>query len=497
MNAPTHATSPPTSNPDSLAPAPTSRLGLFAAILLLLNLQLDGFRLSHDPLRNQLLLLPITALFCVLLLALLFPRLRCLRPLTRATQRVSPATAHTLLLIFLAGAAALFVKSARFYAAFGYRLHPLATALVFAIPFTALAILRYSPRKASAQTLFPTILLAFIAISTLSISSFPLNPQRSDMLPLLDAANYSLAAGANPYHRYTLPSGTVFLTYLPATLLAYLPATRLYLDLRLINLACDLALALLLYRSLARPHRPAGAILLGLWLLSPYLLYRHDLYTPPHWLALIAALLLLHRRRVRAAALLFGLSIAMSQFSWVLFPFFLLHLWQSRRHRSPSRTVLGANDQRTPESELYPTRPSRTVLAAAAIALATAAVITLPFFLWSPHALLFGVLSHWHNTQVSTRPINLAFFAARLIGTAHLQLLQAITLLGLFTGYTLTRGCRTLSGCLQAMSLALAAFILLNVLIWGYFFLLLELLLLLYVFSSEGWLEPEGSASLP
>jgi hypothetical protein len=39
------------------------------------------------------------------------------------------------------------------------------------------------------------------------------------------------------------------------------------------------------------------------------------------------------------------------------------------------------------------------------------------------------------------------------------------------------------------MSLALACFIMLNILVWGYFFLLLEVMLLLYIISANGWLK--------
>ena len=292
------------------------------------------------------------------------------------------------------------------------------------------------------------------------------------MLPLLLAANRSLLTGTDPYHLYTFPTEAIFLTYLPGTLLAYLPATLLHVDPRLLNLLFVLALALILLRAIARPHRYAFAVLLGLWLLSPYLLYRHELYTEPHWLATIAALLLLARGRLIWPAVLFGLGVSLSQFSWVLFPFFLLFLRE--RHGI------------------------RATLLAAGTALATAAAIILPFLLWAPHAFVFGVLSHWGNTLVSARPINLSFWTGTLVGPHHLQLVQAILLAALLVASAATHACRTFPGLLRSMALALSVFILWNILVWGYFFLLLELLLLLYVAAANNWLSvpPQSSPRL-
>ncbi len=239
--------------------------------------------------------------------------------------------------------------------------------------------------------------------------------------------------------------------------------TLLHIDPRLLNLLFVLALALILLRNIARPHRPTFAALLSLWLLSPYLLYRHELYTEPHWLATVAALLLLARGRLTWAVILFGVGISLSQFSWVLFPFFLLFLHE--RHGI------------------------RAALFGALTALATAAVVTLPFLLWAPHPFVFGVLSHWGNTLVSARPVNLSFWTATLVGPHHLQLVQALLLAVVFLASAATHSCRTFSGLLRSMAIALTVFILWNILVWGYFFLLLELLLLLYLAAANNWLS--------
>ncbi len=452
-------------------PAPLSssatgaRIGGFLLLLVFLNAQRDGFLGAQASLRAQLLLLPVTALFCALLLWVLFASPAANSLPDRLTRSLAaPRVLNTSLVLFLALSLALFVESARFYAAFGYQLHPAAVTLVFAAAIAAILLALRRPAPTRANTLFAAVLLSHLAVAALSVWSFPLNIRRSDMLPLLQAAHHSLLSGADPYHLYRFPSEVVYLTYLPGTLLAYLPATLLHVDPRLLNLVFVAMLAVLLFRSLLPAHRLHGTALLGLWLLSPYLLYRHELYTEPHWLTLAASLLLLQRRCVARSALLFGLGIALSQFSWVLFPFFLLYLWQ---HTAPRAAVL-----------------------AACIATASAAVLTLPFFLWSPHAFLFGVLSHWQNGGVNARPVNLSVVTALLLGASHLQLVQAALLAGILLWYALTRRSATFTGCLQAMSLVLAVFLLFNILVWGYFFLLLELLLLLSLFASEGWLRP-------
>ncbi len=455
-------------------PAPLSssalsgRIGGFLLVLLFLNAQRDGFLGAQASLRAQLLLLPVTALFCALLLWSLFASPAHDGPAVRlARSLAAPRVLSTGLVAFLVLSLALFVKSARYYAVFGYQLHPAATTLVFGGAFAALLLALRSPSHTRAPGLFAAVLLSHLAVAALSIWSFPLKVQRSDMLPLLQAAHHSLLSGADPYHLYRFPSEVVYLTYLPGTLLAYLPATLLHVDPRVLNLIFVAALALLLYQALLPAHRLTGTVLLGLWLLSPYLLYRHEIYTEPHWLTLAASLLLLHRGRIAWPALLFGVSIAISQFSWILFPFFLLFLWQ---HLTPRAAVL-----------------------AACLATVAAAVLTLPFLLWSPHAFLFGVLSHWQNGGVNARPVNLSVLTALLVGAQHLELIQAVLLAGLLLWCALTRRCATFAGCLQTMSLALAVFILFNILIWGYFFLLLELLLLLSLFASEGWLQPPSA----
>lgn len=446
----------------------TLRTALFLLLLLFLNLQSDGFRLAVDPRHDELLLVPFTVLFCVLLAALLWPRGEHTH--LRLARLNSSRTLLAIALATLAPSFGMLVASAHHYAAFRYRLALWPTLLVFAGSALLLALnfRRPSPSEKPGR-LLTSVLIASFALQLLSLWSFPLDLRRSDMLPLLAAAGRTLHSGMDPYHLYTFRTETVLLTYLPGTLLAYLPATLLHLDLRLTNLFCLALLALLIACAAAPAHRRQLTALLAIWLFSPYLLYRHEIYTPPHWLALTAGILLLRQRRHIPSAILFGLSIAISQFSWILFPFVLLYLFE--RHRT------------------------RVALVYAAVALLTAIAVILPFFVWSPHAFTFGVLSHWQQQTVSARPVNLSFWLATLLSPRALQPAQMLVLTAIFLVSAARHTCRNFTGLLRTLAVALTAFILLNILVWGYFFLLLELVLLLFVAAANGWLRAPVEAA--
>ena len=444
------------------------RVAAFILLLAFLNLQGDGFRLARGQRLDQLLLLPFTAIFCALLLTLLFRPLRLpFRTAALLQASALPRTLCWLTLVALVSSMSLFFAEARYYQRFGYRLHLLAALAVFAAALLLVASNLGDRHPPSASRILLTTVSAYAAISALSFWSFPIAVDRSDMLPLLAQAGRELLSGADPYRLYSFPHETVFLTYLPGTLLSYLPAVFLHIDLRSINLVCTAALAALLAWSAKPAKRAQAAALVGLWLLSPYLLYRHEIYTAPHWLVTVAALLLVGRRRVSAGALLFGVSVALSQFSWVLLPFLLLFLWQR----------FG----------------SLTALRSACLVALPALALPLPFVLPSPHAFFFGVLGHWQHQAVSARPVNLSYWIAAITGPERLLWVQLATLAAMFLYLARGKRCATFPACLRAMALALSAFLCLNLLVWGYFFLLLELLLLLYVLASNGVLAEEPS----
>lgn len=441
-----------------------TRTGIYTLLLFFLSCQADGFRLSHNQVHQQLLLIPFTLLFCGGMLWLLLPQLRYVGKwrllLEKSAARVGGLPAIT---VFLTLSSALFVYQSHYYVAAGYRLHPIATLVVFGCALAGVCSSFWVKGRSAGGYLFAAVLIAYIGVYLLSIWSFPNSVQRSDMLPLLSEAGKTLLKGHNPYRLYTFPTESVFLTYLPGTLLAFIPAVLLHIDLRFINIVYVVTLAVLIYRSAAIQYRREVASLIGIFLLSPYMLYRHEIYTQPHWLSLVACFLLLQRRRFLWAAVVFGVSAALSQFSWILFPFFLLFIFRQK----------GFN---------------RAILSAAVVLLAFGVIVG-PFIAWSPEAFLYGVLTHWQNNAVNARPINFSYWAAALVGAQHLELVQFLILAAIFIRCAVTRSCRTLPQCLRWMAVSFTGFIMLNILVWGYFFLLLEVILLLYLLSTNGWLQ--------
>jgi uncharacterized membrane protein len=368
------------------------------------------------------------------------------------------------MIVFLALSGVLFVISSRYYAAMGYRLHPLATAAVFGCSLAGVGVGFWRKWK-SGDYLIWAVIAAYVAIYLLSIWSFPNSVQRSDMLPLLSEAGKVLLSGHDPYRLYTFPTETVVLTYLPGTLLAFIPAVLVHIDLRFLNIIYVVVLAVLIYRASALQYRREVAALIGLFLLSPYVQYRHEIYTQPHWLSIVACLLLAQRGKFSWAAAIFGVSIGLSQFSWILFPFFLLFIFQRRGYRCAIYT--------------------------GAVAVLVAVVITSFFVAWSPQAFFYDVLSHWQNIAISARPVNFSYWVGAVVGPRNLQVVQFCVLAGMFFYCVATRSCSTLTQCLRWMAISLVCFIMLNILIWGYFFLLLAVILLLYTISANGWLKDE------
>jgi hypothetical protein len=447
------------------------RVGVFTLLLLFLSLQADGFRLSHNQNDQQALLVPFTLIFCALLFWLLSPRVAGTGRLHPLFERSSvPHGSLVAIMGFLILSAALFVYSSHYFAAFGYRLHPVAVAGVFGCSLIVVGASFWQGWKPAGDYLFAAVILAYVGVYLLSIWSFPNSVGRSDMLPILSEAGKVLLGGHDPYRFYVFPIERVFLTYLPGTLLAFIPAVWLHIDLRFLNILYVVVLGILIYRAVAIQYRREVAALLGLFLLSPYVLYRHEIYTQPHWLSIVACLLLAQQRRFLWAAAIFGVSAALSQFSWILFPFFLLFIFRQRGYRC--------------------------AVFSGAIALLVATVISGPFIVWSPYAFFYGVLAHWQNMPVNARPVNFSYWTVSLVGARHLQVVQFLALAGLFIYCVVTQSCRTLTQCLRWMAICLVAFIMLNILVWGYFFLLLEVILLLYVMSANGWFKAPEQAEL-
>lgn len=451
-------------------PLAAGRVLGFALLLLCLSIQRDGFTMGVPGPRQQALL------FVGALLALAAVQAVCTDPIAALGRLVARWSLWRVALAIAAASEAasgvLFWLAARHFASIGYRWLPLPGLLVFVGMTCLLLFAALRKKPVSAGFVIASVMLSVTAVFALTIHSFPLLPQRSDMLPLIAAADHVFLQAHDPYRFYALASGSVFLTYLPGTWLAYLPASALGLDLRWISLACYLALILAVWLSVRPGFRRECAGLLGIFFCSPYLQYRHEIYTGPFWLCLAIGLLLMIRGRPKTSGVFLGLSVAMYQFAWVLFPFWYLY-WQQRTGWK--------------KALIPPT-----------IALAVAALIICPFLLVSPSSMVFGVLGHWKASPVVARVVNLSYWTARAVGVRHLTWVQGIILEALSLFCWWRKACRTAAGCFHWMAVGLLIFVLLNFLVWGYFFLTVALLLLFYVLAANGWLaeaSPDQRAS--
>jgi uncharacterized membrane protein len=241
---------------------------------------------------------------------------------------------------------------------------------------------------------------------------------------------------------YSLPH-LVPLTYLPAMWLAYVPAVLLHFDLRWIHVCAIVASIWILYA--ASDHKELAASLGGVFLLVPYLLYRHEIYLGILWLALSLVYFFGNRRRPIMAAIFIGVAAATSQFAWVVAPFYFLALFRKSGWKRLSAGV--------------------------ALAVLSFAIIVLPFVIQRPVNFYEGVFAHWSYTFNATT-LNLSYFLTRAFSLPALKYFQAIaTAIAMFFAVKTRRE-------YAWMTFALLFFILLNPVIWVYFYLTVFLLML-------------------
>lgn len=166
---------------------------------------------------------------------------------------------------------------------------------------------------------------AMAVLKVFPILYFPLVPERSDMLPFIQAAGGALLNGEGMYRYFVLENGALMPNVrLPGIVAAYLPAVAWKLDLRWMNLVYEiLALGLIgmMGRSLAGVRSRFGvAGLVGLFSLIPYWHVRHELYEPPFWLALVVFFWALSRQGWWKAAAVWGVLIGTHQWAWMWSP---------------------------------------------------------------------------------------------------------------------------------------------------------------------------------
>ena len=294
------------------------RTSLFLVSLLIITLVMDGLPQVASAFVMQVVLLPLTIVF----LAGLFYFLHGDQSRTLLTELVRLSSPQGLLraigaleLCFIV----LFLYETHYYSALGYRLLRLPTLLTFSAVLLALTAVVQRPTRTSPWTKFAVFAGAYTSASILAIVSFPLNYLRSDMLPVIFWAGRALLSGQNPYQHFYVADRIYDFPYLPGVLLAFAPIQALHLDLRWAGIVYIVAGMSLVYWATATQYRSQAVLLIGLFVVCPYLQYRHELYTQSHFFSLILVFVLMQRRHFSWAAAAFALTMLISQFSWVIF----------------------------------------------------------------------------------------------------------------------------------------------------------------------------------
>ena len=260
----------------------------------------------------------------------------------------------------------------------------------------------------------------------------------SDNLPAIELSLERLMAGLTPYAIHDFGSHTNPMPYLPLTFLSYLPAHLLGVDIRLTNLLLTTALTIGLWRLFqAMPLPPTTrnglALLAGLLFVLPERLSK-DVYT--EWqafnLLLVLAFGLIVLGRLRAAAVLYGASLAAMPVALFVAPPLVLLAIRAR--------------------------PPAEVAVLAAIAAVVGGVPTLAFLLWDAEAFftafLFGTTGLWASLAAGESVLPLLLWHGWLGGWL-LVLQAAFVLIVAALSWTRLRTVRGLIALAATLYLAL------------------------------------------
>ena len=436
------------------------RAGWFTALLVLVNLVSDGWSGRPSPFSHQLLLLPVTAgfLYCLY-------RFLNVSPEGGETFFWTSQRALGLAVLFQSVFLGLYLYECNHFAFLGYHYEPSLACFVF-LPAFALLMLAIR-RPFSASLIFVATIASYLAGMIVAIASFPLTYLRSDMLAVIFWANNNLLHHVDPYTTVYVADRVYDFPYLPGMFLAYTPFAAMHADLRSGCAFYVLASAALIYLAARKENQLEVAALLATLLLCPFLQYRHELYTQPYWFTLVAALVLMQRRRFAWAAVTFGVSMAIYQLSWVIFPFFVLYAFRRRGWLE--------------------------ALKLSVFAVLAALVMDGPFLVSAFHRVASNTVGQWSlMTRADADPINLAYWVTYVIAPAHLQRLQAALMIGMFTWCVVKKRCVTSADTVRWMVAGLAVFLLFNVIIDGYFYLTLMVLALGYTCIANNWWTDPG-----
>ncbi len=429
----------------------------FAAAASIVSSVSDGWSGKPSPLTHQILLLiPALGFACTLFWMLGAPR-----PSDLGSSDQSSLSTHwpVVLLCFEFLSLVMIVAEARHFARFGYHL-PLRSVCLAGV--VILACWSTFLMRPGGWSLLCTVLGTYVVGSLLCIHDFPLNYLRSDMLPVIGWADTRLVHRLSPYATMHIGTRLYDFPYLPGMLVAFLPVVALGLDLRFATLVYLGAAAMLIFLSARPAFRKETAALLGLFLLCPFLQYRHDLYLQPHWFLVTLAVVLMNRRHFAWAGFAWGASCAVYQLSWVVFPFFLLNAYRRGGLSEAGRLTI--------------------------VAVSGFLLLAGPFLPFAVRQVAQNTVGQWsHLSHALADPINLSYWLTYVVRPDQLKWVQAVVLSGLFLMAWVRGWCSTLVDTLRWMVVALALFIPLNVLVDGYFYLTLLLVLLLYVCVANDW----------
>ena len=438
-------------------PTEFRRAGLFTILVALVGIVGDGWSQRSAGLLHQFLILPFTILFLITLYLLLFTHSSA-----SPTPLWTPRRALLIAIVFELGFVALFLHECKHFAFLGYVLHPIAAGLFFLAVLLAFGYLAFLP-EAKAGWVFAVSLAAYIGGLLIAIFSFPLNYLRSDMMPVILWADTNLLHHIDPYTTMHVGSRVYDFPYLPGMIVAFLPFTVAHLDIRFGNIAYVAASAALIFRAARADRRHEVAAVLAAFLLSPFLQYRHELYLSPHWLTLVAVFVLMQRRHFAWAAFVCGIGMGIYQFSWIVVPFVLLNGLRRSGWLEAAKLAL--------------------------LAIAGALLITGPFLASATHRIANNTVGQWGQLagHASAAPMNLSYWVTYIIHPDKLLRLQAALMVVIFLYCFAKKHCATLEDTLRWVIVALTLFIMLNVLVDGYFYLMLLVPLLVYTCVANGW----------
>jgi hypothetical protein len=443
------------------SPMEYRRAGWFTLLLVLINLVGDGWSGRPTEFAHQLILLPVLMLFLLGMRGFLFGEKES------GLALWSPTRAMWLVFAFELVAVSLFFYECHHFAHVGYRFHPFAIAVVFGVMLLLLGSVAIG-RVSSGDRIFGISLSCYLGGMILAIASFPLTYLRSDMLPVILWADTNLLHHVSPYSTMYVGQRVYDFPYLPGMLVTYLPFVAAHLDIRLGAMIFVVASAVLIFRMACNDRRVEVATLLALFLLCPFLQYRHELYLPPHWLAMVLGFVLMQRRHFAWAAVMIGVGMAIYQFSWIMFPFFVLN---ALRRRGWVEAI------------------KLTILSAVG-----ALIIAGPFLRSAANRIASNTVGQWANaTHAGAEPLNFSYWVTYVIHPDKLLRLQAVLMIAIFVYCFVRNRCVDLTDTIRWMIIALTLFILLNVLVDGYFYLMLLVPMLVYTCVANGWWrDPEA-----